>query len=302
MRLRMVVAWTSWPGLLAFCTLSTWAGFVWGVPMLAFYVTYAALTAVLLLLQRWMPHEDAWRVADGQLLPDLSHTVLSTAAVQGMLAFSGMVGLAMGATLFSGPGVWPHGWPLWVQVVLGLAVLEFALYWAHRIAHEWRPLWHFHAVHHSVGKLWVVNNGRFHFVDAIKSVLPGILLLTVLGAPLDVLTWLSALGAYIGMMTHSNAEMRFGPLSWVFNTPELHRWHHSRDIREGNRNYGESLMLWDWVFGTWFNAARRPPVDIGIAEAMPEGFLAQLVWPFRQLRGGYSSSIVSSSVSTDGTA
>ena len=115
--------------------------------------------------------------------------------------------------------------------------------------------------------------------------LPGILLLLAVGAPAVVLTWLSAIGAFVGLLTHANAEMRFGPLSAVFNTPELHRWHHSRVLREGNTNYGETLMLWDWVFGTWFNEARRPPVDIGVAEAVPDGFAGQIAWPFRRLAG-----------------
>lgn len=282
---RTIAAWVAWPGLLAAAILGTQAGFAAGAPQITFYLVYGSLTAALVLLERWMPHEPAWTPHDGQLAKDLGHTVLSTSAVQGMLVFSSMIGVSLGFTMLSGPhyGIWPRTWPLWLQVVFGLAVLEFALYWAHRLAHEWQPLWYFHAIHHSVPKLWAVNNGRFHFVDAVKSVLPGITLLLLLGAPMDVLTWLSALGAYIGMLTHCNVAMRFGPLSAVFNTPELHRWHHSRDLREGNRNYGESLMLWDWVFGTWFNPNRRPPADIGIAEAMPAGFAAQLAWPFRRL-------------------
>ncbi len=284
--LRTCVAWTAWPGLLAACTGLTALSFALDQPKIGFYVTYGLLMLALLLLERWMPHEVAWTKRDGQLGPDVTHTLVSTAAVQGMLMFTAMIGLSAGATMLEGPdfGIWPRHWPLAVQIVLGLVVLEFALYWAHRIAHEWLPLWYFHAVHHSVGKLWFVNNGRFHFVDAVKSVLPGILLLLALGAPLNVLTWLSALGAYIGMLTHCNIAMRFGFLSYIFNTPELHRWHHSKDLREGNKNYGESLMLWDLLFGTWFNEShRRPPVDIGIPEAMPLQFHRQIVWPFRQL-------------------
>ncbi|MBU0799421.1 MAG: sterol desaturase family protein, partial [Alphaproteobacteria bacterium] len=102
-----------------------------------------------------------------------------------------------------------------------------------------------------------------------------------LGAPMEVLIWLSAITAFIGMMTHCNVDMKFGPLSWIFNTPELHRWHHSRDLHEANRNFSENVMLWDMVFGTWYNPGTRPPVNIGINEYMPPGFLAQLAWPFR---------------------
>jgi sterol desaturase/sphingolipid hydroxylase (fatty acid hydroxylase superfamily) len=283
--LRTSIAWTAWPGLLAGSILTTEAGFALGQPMVAFYLTYAALAVALLLLQRYMPHEPSWSANDGQLIPDIGHTLVSTGAVQGMLAFSGMVGVSAGVTMLEGPGfgIWPHHWPLALQVVFGLIVLEFALYWAHRLAHEWAPLWYFHAVHHSVERLTVINSGRFHFVDAVKSVLPGIALLLALGAPMDVLTWLSALGAYIGILTHCNVEMRFGVLSHLFTTPEQHRWHHSKDLREGNMNYGENLMVWDWMFGTWFNEDRRPPADIGIPEAMPTQFHHQIAWPFARL-------------------
>jgi sterol desaturase/sphingolipid hydroxylase (fatty acid hydroxylase superfamily) len=283
--LRTAVAWIAWPGLLLLSILATALGFALGQEMIAFYLTYTALAIVLLLLERWTPHEESWQGRDGQLPSDIGHTVVSTAAVQGMLAFSGMVGVSAGMSAIARPGagIWPLHWPLAAQIVLGLVVLEFPLYWAHRIAHQVKAVWYFHAVHHSVERLTVLNSGRFHFVDAIKSVLPGIALLVAVGAPMDVMTWLSAIGAYIGILTHCNVAMRFGVLSLVFTTPELHRWHHSQNMREGNRNYGESLMIWDWVFGSWFNENRRPPADIGIPDAMPPRFHNQIVWPFAKL-------------------
>ena len=286
--LRTSISWVAWPGLLACCVLTTQIGFALDQPMIGFLLTYVALTVVLLLLERWIPHEPTWCQQDDQLVPDIGHTLISAGAVQAMLAVAGVIGLLSGVTLLcggAGLGLWPTQWPLALQIVLGLVLVEFPLYWAHRLAHEWKWLWYFHAVHHSVTRLSPINNGRFHFVDGVKSVLPGIVLLTALGAPPDVLTWLTALGAYIGTLTHCNVEMRLGVLSLLFCTPELHRWHHSKDLREGNTNYGESVMLWDWVFGTWFNENRRPPVVIGVVEPMPARFLDQIVWPFRRLFG-----------------
>jgi len=169
----------------------------------------------------------------------------------------------------------------WGQVAFYLLVSDFLLYWIHRKFHGVQ-LWRFHAIHHSVKRLWVVNTGRFHFVDSVKSIVLAMAIMVALGAPMEVVTWFSAITAYVGILTHCNVEMRFGWLSVVFNTPELHRWHHSRDLREGDKNFGENIMLWDWVFGTWFNEARRPPVDIGIKDDMPPRFRDQLVWPFRR--------------------
>jgi len=44
------------------------------------------------------------------------------------------------------------------------ALAEFGFFWAHRLADEWPLLWRFHAIHHSVTRLWFVNTGRFHQV------------------------------------------------------------------------------------------------------------------------------------------
>ena len=41
-------------------------------------------------------------------------------------------------------------------------------------------------------------------------------------------------------------------------------------------------MIFDLLFGTFYQSARRPPVDIGIQEAMPATLGAQIAWPFRR--------------------
>lgn len=281
---RTVLSYLLWPVLLGASLAATAYGYAIGHPVLTFNLTYFSLALTLLVLERVMPHERTWLAPDGQIGADIAHTLLSKGTVQTLIVFSSVIGLAAYVTPVSetGHGIWPREWPLWTQIILGVYLSEFGLYWAHRLAHEWPPLWRFHAVHHSVVRLWVVNTGRFHFVDSLKSIIPGMLILIPLGAPMEVLTWLSAITAYIGILTHCNIEMRFGPLSWFFNTPELHRWHHSRDLSEGNKNYGENIMLWDILFRTWINPNRRPPANIGISEDMPVRFLDQVAWPFRR--------------------
>jgi sterol desaturase/sphingolipid hydroxylase (fatty acid hydroxylase superfamily) len=166
------------------------------------------------------------------------------------------------------------------QVVLGLVIAEIGLYAAHRACHEWRAVWRFHAVHHSAPRLWFFNTGRFHVADTAISIVLSQPLLFLAGAPSEVFVWVVAFTAFVGMLTHCNVRMRFGPLSYVFNTPELHRWHHSRDPRIGNANYGENLMLFDLALGTFLRPAGRPPPRPGIADAMPRTFVGQLWAPF----------------------
>lgn len=267
---------------MVFCIAFTAYGFEKGYPVAAFNLAYIVLILCLYALEKFMPHEEEWRQPDGENFANIAHTVFSKGTVQLILLFGGLIGLSELMKPLSADaayGVWPRAWPLWAQVMLGVVVAEFPLYWAHRLGHR-RPLWRFHMVHHSVQKLWIVNTGRFHFIDSLIKIVMGLAVLAALGAPMEVLKWLSAITAFFGMLTHCNVEMKFGFLSWWFNTPELHRWHHSRDVREGNKNYGENIMLWDHVFGTYFREDRRPPVNIGIKEFMPPRLIHQLMWPF----------------------
>ncbi len=276
---KYALSWVLWPALFAICMVITVVGFNAGRPVLYFNIAYISLIISLFYLEKTMPHERAWYTPDGQNWASVLHTLTSKGTVQGLLVFGGTIGLL---DLFDNPswGIWPSGAPLWAQICLGVVAAEFALYWAHRMGHEISWVWRFHAVHHSVTKLWFLNTGRFHFIDSLMSIVMAMAVLFALGAPLEIMKWVSAITAFIGMLTHCNVEMRFGVLSWIFNTPGLHRWHHSKDLKEGNRNYGENIMVWDILFGTYYDADYRPPVDIGMKDYMPKKFSRQIIWPF----------------------
>lgn len=280
-KLRYALSWFSWPFLFVSCSAMFYYGATIGKPMLMFNIAYLYLIISLFLLERFMPHEEKWRPADGQLFADLAHTLSSKGTVQGLLIFGGIIGLSNYIETNASAGIWPHDWPYFAQVTLAVVAAEFGLYWAHRLGHEWPLMWRFHAIHHSVRRLWIVNTGRFHFIDSVISIVMGLGILIAIGAPMEMIKWLSAITAFIGMLTHCNVEMRFGWLSYIFNTPEVHRWHHSKRLREGNKNYGENILLWDLVFFSYFNENwRRPPTNIGITTYMPPKFSQQLMWPF----------------------
>ncbi len=285
-KLKYGLSWVAWPFLFVTCMSITAYGFSLDdayTPFIFFNAAYIFLIASLLWLERFMPHEDKWHKPDGQTWANIAHTLTSKGTSQMLLVVNTYIGvhvLTKGGVSASFFQIWPTDWPLGAQIVLAVVLSEFMLYWAHRTCHEFMPLWRFHAVHHSVQKLWIVNTGRFHFVDSLYSIVLGIVPLLIFGASTEIMMWLAAVTAFIGMLTHCNVEMRFGVLSWIFNTPEIHRWHHSKVLREGNTNYGENIMVWDHVFGTFFHEDRRPPADIGIHEHMPVKFTEQLVWPF----------------------
>ncbi len=50
--------------------------------------------------------------------------------------------------------------------------------------------------------------------------------------------------------------------------------------RESNHNYGNNLIVWDLLFGSWFLPRDRKVGDLGlINRAYPLGFFSQMITP-----------------------
>lgn len=274
--LRNIAKYVAWPGLLVSCCAILALGFALDSEVLFFNLSYVWIVVWLFLLESKMPYEARWQESDGQLIADLSHTLLNKGLVQFLIVQLMALGV-LGDRSDSATGQLS----LPVQVLVGLVISEIGLYGAHRLAHEWPLLWRCHAVHHSVKKLWLINTGRFHFIDSIASVAASIPFLLISGISMDAVVWVSAITAYIGILTHCNVDVDCGPLNYIFNTPNLHRWHHSTVREEGNTNYGENIMLWDILLGTFLYKKGQGVENIGIREYMPLRFVDQLALPFR---------------------
>ena len=243
--------------------------------------------AVIALVERMIPYRDAWLRSHGDVAVDGAWLLTNGAAYRllepPMLAAAAIVGGWLSESV--GLGLWPASASLAGQLVAALVVAELFEYWAHRFMHETDFLWRFHAVHHSAPRLYWLNAVRFHPVDYVLLGICKLVPLALLGAPVEVMALVNVFSAVHGSFKHSNVPVRLGPLNWVFSMAELHRWHHSRDMREAKRNYGGNLAIWDVAFGTRFLPAdREPPIDVGLADQphFPMGYLAQWIEPFRR--------------------
>jgi ornithine lipid hydroxylase len=273
-----------WPVIFTASMIGSYFAFESDHPILWFNVVYLTSIAVIALFERLMPYERSWLEPDGETFNNVAHTTVTKGLTQIAAAITTSFPLLFATiaqpALHPSYSLWPSEAPMFVQAVLGLVIAEFGLYFAHRLSHERLTLWRFHALHHSVERLWVLNTGRFHFVESLFKMLLGQLPLYLLGAPLPVFLWLGAVSVFIGLLTHCNIDMRTGLLDRIFTTPRIHRWHHSRDLREGNTNYCENIVIWDQVFGTYLNPPRPSSTDIGISGTIDKSFLGQIVQPF----------------------
>jgi len=171
--------------------------------------------------------------------------------------------------------------PLGLQVVEMLTAGDFIGYWLHRRFHR-GGLWRFHAVHHSSVVVDWLSAVRVHPVnDALTKLLEGLPLLALGFTPTALKAYAPILTFY-AIFVHANVNWDFGPLRYAIATPVFHRWHHSKDPAALDTNFAGLLPLWDRLFGTLYLPADRSPEDFGTRDAMPEGLIAQLAYPFER--------------------
>jgi sterol desaturase/sphingolipid hydroxylase (fatty acid hydroxylase superfamily) len=251
-------------------------------PFVVTAVVVGVAAAIFAILERLHPERRDWIPFDQPLWIDAAHYILDY-HFGIFLGYGASYLIAFALRL---PHAWPSRWPLALQIALAAFISEGVSYWQHRAAHRFAWLWRFHALHHSGARLNLVRAGRFHFVNVSTATFLTFAPLVVLGAPEDIVTAISVLSGLNGVLTHSNVRMRTPRwIDWFFCTPAMHRQHHSIDLRESDANFGTTLVLFDWIFGTYRAPAGPAPATTGIADAFPpRGFFAQVIAPFRARR------------------
>lgn len=143
------------------------------------------------------------------------------------------------------------GWPKWAQLAAVFIIFDFAQWCVHNLMHRVPVLWRFHKVHHSIEVLDWIGNWRFHWVEAVTYRVLMYPVAALLGASGWALFWNGVIATALGHFAHANVRWSVGPLRYIINNPEMHAWHHAHpDSGPPDRNFGLSLSVWDWIFGT----------------------------------------------------
>jgi sterol desaturase/sphingolipid hydroxylase (fatty acid hydroxylase superfamily) len=173
------------------------------------------------------------------------------------------------------------GMPVLLQLALLLVCADLVQYGCHRAFHEVPALWKFHAVHHSSEHLDWLAGSRSHFIEILidrSLVMVPLYLLGPDKAALDLYVGFAAVQA---VFIHANVRIPFGPLKYLFTTPQFHHWHHSSDKPAIDTNYAVHLPLIDKLFGTYHMPEQHWPVQYGTTKPLPTTFVGQFQYPFR---------------------
>lgn len=237
--------------------------------------TYVAMLAIeriaYLAIDRdaW-DERDAWANVRSALFNTGVQLVLTGTLFIGIYVF-----LYQHARLFDVPS---SGWG-WL---LAFLLNDLAYYTDHRIAHRVGFLWAIHTTHHSSREMNLLVSNRGTVLDLGGTMSPSYFLLAIVGVPPAMLLGVRFFGNLWGIFNHTRLIKRMGMLDEVLATPANHRVHHGTEPKYLDRNYGQTLIIWDRLFGSFQHEEEEP--TFGLVTQMDSHSVWDIhTWGVRQL-------------------
>ena len=147
-----------------------------------------------------------------------------------------------------------QNWYTWILLFLST---DFVWYWYHRFGHEINLFWAAHIVHHQSDDFNYTSAARITIIQAVArglfwSILP------IIGFPPQMITVLLLIHGTYPFFTHTQLIGKLGWLEYIIVTPSHHRVHHSSNPEYLDKNYGDMLIIWDKIFGTFVEETVEP--------------------------------------------
>ena len=153
--------------------------------------------------------------------------------------------------------------PTWAVWIVTFVMIDFVYYWYHRFSHRVRFMWAVHMNHHSSEEMNFTVSLRQAWFGPITKV-PFFIVMPLIGFD-PIITAVAGVASTLwGVIGHTQWIRRLGVLEYILVTPSSHRVHHGSNECYIDKNYGNLLIVWDRLFGTF--AEEIEPVRFGIRE------------------------------------
>ena len=140
--------------------------------------------------------------------------------------------------------------PLWAMWLITFVLIDLVFYIYHRFSHRVRFLWAIHMSHHSSEEMNFAVSMRQAWLGPISKI-PFFIVLPILGLDPTIIAVAGVISTLWGVVGHTQIIGKLGPFEWFFNTPSHHRVHHGANAEYIDKNYGNLLIIWDRMFGTF---------------------------------------------------
>ncbi|WP_419903219.1 sterol desaturase family protein [Kiloniella sp.] len=172
----------------------------------------------------------------------------------------------------------------WSSLVIDVLIMDFLIYWWHRLNHEIPFLWRFHEVHHLDDTLDTTSALRFHFGEILLSAIARAGIVIILDVSFASIIVFETCVLIATVFHHSNIKFKRNIeklLGYIFITPGIHWIHHHAIRADTDSNYGTIFSCWDPLFNTRSKNTRKLGMRIGVEGVRDKGFIALLLRPFR---------------------
>jgi sterol desaturase/sphingolipid hydroxylase (fatty acid hydroxylase superfamily) len=115
--------------------------------------------------------------------------------------------------------------------------------------------------HHSSEEMNFAVSFRQAWFGPVSKI-PFFMVLPLLGLDPTIIAVAGVISTLWGIVGHTQIIGKLGPLEWIFNTPSHHRVHHGANKQYIDKNYGNLLIIWDRMFGTF--KGEQEPVKYGL--------------------------------------
>jgi sterol desaturase/sphingolipid hydroxylase (fatty acid hydroxylase superfamily) len=175
--------------------------------------------------------------------------------------------------------------PTWLQLTIVFLVTDFTHWNIHRMLHKSPRLWKFHRLHHSIKEMGFAGHLRFHWVESIIYKTITYFPLLVIGFETEYLFYMYMITISWGHFNHANINVPLGVFKYVFNTPQMHIWHHAKELPKNHQdgaNFGLTLSIWDYIFKTRYEPESGRDIELGFEgdENYPKSFVKQILSGF----------------------
>jgi sterol desaturase/sphingolipid hydroxylase (fatty acid hydroxylase superfamily) len=178
--------------------------------------------------------------------------------------------------------------PGWLQLVLIFVLRDFMQWSIHRMYHNVGWMWEFHKVHHSTEQMGFAALLRYHWMENILYRSLEYIPLAMIGFGISDFFIVHIFTLVVGQLGHANLKINLGPFKYLLNGPQMHLWHHAKEMpatHPNGFNYGITLSIWDFIFGTnyWPSDDENLPVGLPANEHFPTDFFGQMARPFQRI-------------------
>ena len=140
--------------------------------------------------------------------------------------------------------------PIWMMWILAFVLIDLVFYFYHRVSHRSRFLWAVHMSHHSSEEMNFAGSFRQAWLGPISKI-PFFIFLPIVGVDPTIIAIAGVISTLWGIVGHTQIIKNLGPFEYIFNTPSHHRVHHGSNKQYIDKNYGNLLIVWDRMFGTF---------------------------------------------------